>query len=284
MASRLKLLNCTTNSPQPRDFHSATFTKETVMIKTCTIVLSACLLVACVESRVKVAGISGTSDIGGCNHSRELPPLIIDAEEKSLLASVSAHPQNALDYYMLLPKRYFSFLPSDAQRRISYVDRKSLTNNYLLARRYFDCDQGGFDVTMRVFRRPEGDLIAIDSSEDHSLFLLRRADNLRGLNSVTLKKPTFWQYKHGWEKVDNDILPSMSLASVLDQYRNKYKADKAYPDQSKFIYLEYRLLPEGNLIPVIGRENFMDSAPTWAEYSFTGTRFKKNTPGSVTAP
>lgn len=214
-------------------------------------------------------------DTGGCSQSHELPPLQLDAEERSMLASVASQPQSALDYYMLFPKRYFSIMPSDPQRRISYVDRETLAKNYLSARRWFECDGGGFEVTIRVFRRPEGDLIAINSSEDQALILLRRDDNQSGLNSVTLKKPTFWQYKHGWKQVDNEILPSMSLESILDQYKNKYKADQVYTDQSKFIYLDYRLLPEGNLIPVIGRENFMDSAPTWAEYSFTGTSFNK---------
>lgn len=216
-----------------------------------------------------------TPDIGGCSHSNELPPLHLDAGQKALLASVSSQPQSALDYYMLLPKHYFSIMPSDAQRRISYVERETLKSDYLSACRWFECDGGGFEVTIRVFRRPEGDLIAIDSSEDPPLFLFRRDENKSGLNSVTLKKPTFWHYKHKWEQIDADILPSMSLKSILDQYRNKYKADQAYTDQSKFIYLDYRLLPEGNIIPVVGRENFMDSAPTWAEYTFTGARFKK---------
>jgi len=213
--------------------------------------------------------------VGGCNHSHELPPLHLDAEQKSLLTSVSAEPSSALDYYMLLPDRYFSIMPSDAERRISYVDRETLKKDYISARRWFECDGGGFEVAIRVFRTQQGDLIAIDASEDSSLFLFRRDENESGLNSVTLKMPSFWRYKDKWEKVDADILPSVGLDFILDQYKNKYKADQRYTDQSKFIYLEYRLLPEGNTIPVVGRENFMDSAPTWTEFVFTGSRFKK---------
>ena len=41
--------------------------------------------------------------VGGCNHSHELPPLNLSADEKTLLESVSPQPQSALDYYMLLP-------------------------------------------------------------------------------------------------------------------------------------------------------------------------------------
>ncbi len=218
---------------------------------------------------------SPSPNTGGCSHSHDLPPLKLGSDRLALLESVSVQPQSALDYYMLLPERYFSILPSDPQRRISFVDLEPLTKDYLSARHWFECDGGGFEVAIRVFRRPEGDLIAIDSSEDPSLFLFRRDEKLSGLNSVTVKKPTFWHYKDGWIPVDPDILPSLGLTGILDQYKNKYKADQVYPDQSKFIYLDYRLLPEGNTIPVVGRENFMDAAPTWAEYTFTGSLFKK---------
>lgn len=213
------------------------------------------------------------SDPGGCSHSNELPPLRLDANQKSLLASVSSQPQSALDYYMLLPKRYFSIMPSDAQRKISYVERETLNQDYISACRWLECDGGGFELTIRVFRRPGGDLIAVNSSEDQSLFLFQRDLNQSGLNSVTLKKPTFWHYRNGWNQVNGDLLPSLGLDRILRQYSDKYHADQKHADQTKFIYLEYQLPPQGNVIPVVGRENFMDSAPTWAEYKFSGSSF-----------
>jgi hypothetical protein len=213
--------------------------------------------------------------IGGCSHSHELRPLNLNADEKALLESVSQQPHSALDYYMLLPKRYFSIMPSDAQRKISYVEHETMNKDYISARRWFECDGGGFEVAMRVFRRPSGDLIAIESSEDSVISLFMRDGNQSGLNSVALKKPTFWHYTDKWNQVDSNILPSLGLDEILDRYKYKYKADQKDADQQKFIHLDYRLLPEGDIIPVIGRENFMDSAPTWAEYQLTGSHFRK---------
>lgn len=205
----------------------------------------------------------------------ELPPLRLDKQQKALLASVSAKPETALDYYMLLPARLFSSFPADPPRRISYLDRTQLTRDFLQASQFIEGDGGGFQVILRVFRRPEGDLIAVSAYGDPVVMLLRRDLNQPGLNSVILRKPVFWEYPGSWKPVDEAILPTLSLAEVLDQYKNKYKADRESPGQAKFIDLDYVLLPTGNTIPLVGRENFMNSAPTWAEYVLTGKTFTR---------
>lgn len=214
----------------------------------------------------------------GCAESHDLPPVRLTAQQKEMLAKPHAPPSTALDYYLLLPKRYFSFLPEDEKRRMSFVNMNTLEKDYLTASHWFECDGGGFSVTIRVFRSAQGDLVAINASEDAPQILLQKSGAKLGLISVTLKKPTFWRYDGGWKAMGQDRLPSLTLEEIVDRYQNKYRAHLAHPDQKKFIYLEY-ILPEcGETIEVVGRENFMGAEQTWATFTRDGEKFGKIMP------
>lgn len=214
---------------------------------------------------------------GGCGHDQELPPLKLDKGAKRILASRSAPPQTAADYFLALPSSYFSILENSPQRRVTFIETSSLTDSYLRAEHWFECDGGGFEVTIRVFDTEDGPLIGISSSTYpvHKLYTDQDAGS-GGLKSITLRRPRFWRYSDGaWKAVDDAILPMLDRDAVIDRYRNHYKAHLENVDQQKFIWLDYDLPISGNTIQVSGRENFMDPIKRyiWARFSLDGQRF-----------
>ncbi len=214
---------------------------------------------------------------GGCSHDNTLPPLHLDEADRAMLKSRSNPPKTAADYYFLLPASYFSILENGAERRATFIQKNSLTPDYLHAAYWFECDGGGFDVTIRVFHDDRGPLIAISSSTYKNIMLLEEKDAPRGkLSSIVVEKPRFWRYEAGrWISVDDAILPTIEKGFVIDRYLHHYKAHLQYASQLKFIWLKYELPASGNRLPVIGRENFMEPSKTyvWKEYVFDGLRF-----------
>ena len=177
--------------------------------------------------------------IGGCSHDHELPPLKLEAADKRLLASRSSNPRKASDYYFALPSSYFSIMENSPERRATFVQKDSMTDSYLHAERWFECDGGGFDVTIRVFDAPDGPLVGISSSTYESTILYSDSDPGPGeLESITVHRPQFWRHKDGkWVRVSDSVLPMITRDFVIDRYRNHYKAHLKTADQRKFIWL-----------------------------------------------
>lgn len=213
----------------------------------------------------------------GCSHDKTLPPLKLDAADQQLLAARSDPPRTAMDYYLRLPASCFSIVENSPERRVTFVKKDSLKDQYLHAEHWFECDGGGFEVTIRLFDTDQGPLIAILSSRYKCDRLLWVDHPQPGeLQSITVNRPRFWRYRDGrWITVDNKILPMIEKDSVLDQYLNRYKAHLKYTDQGKCISLKYDLPVSGLIIPVTGRENFMNPSKiyTWASFSFDGKSF-----------
>lgn len=220
-------------------------------------------------------------ETGGCSHDTTLPPLHLDQADREMLKNLSDPPNTAADYYFRLPASYFSIVENGTERRATYIRKESLTPDYLHAAYWFECDGGGFDVTIRVFHGDRGPLIAISSSSYKNIMLLEEKDAPRGkLSSIVVEMPRFWRYEAGrWISVDDSILPTIDKDFVIDRYLHHYRAHLQDADQHKFIWLKYELPASGNTIPVTGRENFMDPFNTylWKEYVFDGTRFREGT-------
>lgn len=224
---------------------------------------------------------STPQEIGeGCAHDKELPPLNLDTADRRILANRSDPPKTAADYYFKLPSECFSIVENTPERRATFIQKDSMTDRFLHAKHWFECDGGGFEVTIRLFDTDDGPLVAILSSTYDSEVLLRNEKaGPGGLQSITVNRPRFWRYKDGsWTRVDDSILPGISKEFVLDRYRNHYKAHLNYADQQKYIGLTYDLQPTGLIIPVTGRENFMDplESYTWLAFSFDGKRFLRS--------
>lgn len=213
----------------------------------------------------------------GCSTDHTLPPLRLDRADKKLLADRKDPPHTAADYYFLLPAAYFGNVEDSAQRRATFIDKDSLSDTYLQAKHFFECDGGGFEVTLRVFALPAGPVVGVSSwHADPDTLLEVKRPKPGQLSSITAHRPEFWRYENGgWISAKDVKLPLLSKAEVIDQYRNRFKAHLAYPDQQKFIYLDYELPRTGNVIEVVGRENFMSEAPTWASFTFDGQGFKR---------
>jgi hypothetical protein len=90
--------------------------------------------------------------------------LKLDPAQRKLLAARSETPRTAADYYFLLPATNFSNVENSTERRATFVNQESLTKQYLHAGHWFECDGGGFEVTIRVFDAADGPLVAILSS------------------------------------------------------------------------------------------------------------------------
>ena len=216
---------------------------------------------------------------GGCSSVNTLPPIVLNAEQEDLLrtADSDSPPRTAFDYYLRLNPTHFSIMPHDAKHRVWYVDMRTLSDDYLHARYWFDCDNGGFELTLRIFRNHDADLIALASSVDKAVVLMEAAENRPGrLTSVAVWRPAFWHFVKGeWRRENDTILPMIPLERVLDLRVSKWKAHLDYPEQTKFICLEYELPAIGDVIAVTGRENFMDPGKRyeWAHYRFGKREF-----------
>lgn len=210
---------------------------------------------------------------------RKMPPVKLDAKDRAILTS--AHPDKpmtAVDYYLALPASYFSIVENSPERRVSLIDKESLSDSYLSAAHWFEGDAGGFSVTIRLFPYEESPLIAITTSRKQPIFLLEKKESGPGqLQSVMVEKPQFWTYRDGKWITVKDVLPTLPLQDVLDLYRHTHRAHLDHPDQRKFIALNYTLPKKGEIMEVTGRENFMDPSVNyvWATYRFDGKKFQR---------
>jgi hypothetical protein len=211
-------------------------------------------------------------------------PVTLDEAERELLAKRSDPPKTAMDYYLLLPKKYFRNIENSLERRVAFVDQDSLSDQYLHASYTIpSTDMGAFRVTIRIFGKDGQPLIAIrHRGGDQVLHKVKdeRKVNPGELISISLGRPDFWRYRKGkWIPVDSTILPGITKEFVIDRYRNHYKGHLKDPTQTKSIWLWYDLPQTGRLVQVTGRENFMSPQKryVWAEFTFDGARFVPTT-------
>lgn len=217
-----------------------------------------------------------------------LPVTLTDAE-RELLAKRSDPPETALDYYLLLSGSYFRRnIAHETERRITFIDRETLSDNYLHADYTIpSVDAGAFSITIRLFGDEENPLIAISHRYSKKRLFSAKENNPQGLWSIMLNKPEFWRYRGGafseggaLVRIPDSVVPELSAESILDRYRNHYKAHLNHPTQKKSIFLVYELPQEGNIVQVTGGENFMRSRKeaVWAEFVYDGERFVPSTP------
>lgn len=210
--------------------------------------------------------------VGGCSHVRELPPLELTSKHKRLLASVSTTPKTALDYYMLLPKSYFSIMPDSPERRVTYVRTETLSDTYLHARRWFECDGGGFDVTLKLYRSSAGTFVAIKNEHGETIF--DDGEDTKGEPSITIQRPTLWRYADGaWKRQPRESVPKISPKRVLAKYHHDWDADRQFVGQRKFIWIDYNFIPESDDLVLMGRENFQPSVYEYARLHWRGPHF-----------
>ncbi len=212
-------------------------------------------------------------------------PVTLTAEERAIFEKRSDPPKTALDYYLLLQGEYFQRIPDEVARRITFIDRTTLSDHYLHAEYTIPrTDAGSFSITIRLFGGDVNPLIAISHGGDRTIFLATA--NGPGLRVISLNMPQFWRYRGGVSgesgalvRLSDSILPEMTADGVLSRYRDHYKAHLNHPTQQKTIVLSYELPRTGNLIQVTGRENFMDPAERyiWAEFTLNGDRFVPST-------
>lgn len=202
-------------------------------------------------------------------------PVTLDAAERRLLAKRSDPPKTAMDYYLLLSGKYFRNIENSLERRVAFIDRKSLSDQYLHAEYTIpSVDAGAFWVTIRLFQMDDETLIAIRHRGGNQV--LYKSKDERKVKAgeliwIHLGRPEFWRFRKGeWILGDDSILPGITKEYVIDRYRNHYKAHLNHPTQKKYIALGYQLPPKGGTLQVTGRENFMSPQKkyVWAEFKF----------------
>lgn len=167
-------------------------------------------------------------------------------------------------------------MPSDAEHRVWYIELRTLSNDYLSARYWFDCDNGGFELSMRVFRTADGDIIALSSSLDKPVVLMNGQANPGELSYVGVKRIQLFRYvKDQWCEADDVVLPMISLENILNKWKLRWKAHLNRFDQTKDIYLSYEVPKTGDVVPVVGWEILMEprGRHAWAHYRLTNGRF-----------
>ncbi len=206
------------------------------------------------------------------------PEVKLNAEEHKLLAGRSDTPKMAIDYYLALPAKYFRNVENSVERRVTFIERETLSDQYLHAEYWIpSVDAGGFRVTIRLFDNEDGEpLIAVRHGGGNKRLLENDKAKPGELIWVTLGRPNFYRFREGkWVPVDGGILPGVTIEQVLDRYRNHYKAHLKQPTQTKYIALGYELPRTGTTVRVTGRENFMNPLKkyVWATFAFDGKKF-----------
>ena len=229
------------------------------------------LLVAAVAGCVSPAPAPSTH-LGGCAHTHELPPLELTAEHERLLAAASAKPKTALDYYLLLPGSYFKIMPDSRERRVTYIEDKTLTDDYLEASRWFECDGGGFEVTIKLYRTPTRTFVLLNHGHMDTIF--DDGKPREGEPSVGIERPSLWLYSDSaWVRQPDSAVPKISAERVLDKYHRDWDADRKHTDQEKYIWIDYVLSPTTPDIVLMGRENFQSGVYEYGRLKWRGTRF-----------
>ncbi|MDB4437981.1 hypothetical protein N9195_00165 [bacterium] len=207
-------------------------------------------------------------------------PVTLKEDERKLLEKRSDPPMAALDYYLLLPGKYFGKIKNSVDRRITYIDREFLSDQFLHAEYAIpSVDAGDFEVTIRVFESDGEPLIAIRHRGGNKL--LHKVEDERGVKAgeiiwITLGRPDFWRYRNGkWISVDAKILPGITKEFVIDKYRNHFKDHLKNPTQKKTIALGYDLPRTGGIVRVTRITKFGSKRPkkVWAEFTFDGVQF-----------
>ena len=204
-------------------------------------------------------------------------PISLGEAEVNLLEQRSSPPSSALDFYLLLSRSYFGRVEDSLERRISFIDRETLTLQYLHAEFTIPrVDAGAFFVTIRIFEGEGSPLIAVRHRDDYQLIYKRSSESTDNLSHIRVGFPELWRFKDGaWVLADHEILPRVQTESVITRYKAQYRAHLEHPSQTKSISLDYELPIEGNLIDVTGRENFMTPRREhiWTTFEFDGRRF-----------
>jgi hypothetical protein len=89
-------------------------------------------------------------------------PVTLTAEERVLLEKRSDPPRTALDYYLLLPGMYFKNVADGLERRITFVDQGTLSDQYIHAEYTIpSTDAGFFSITIRLFGDEDKPIVRI---------------------------------------------------------------------------------------------------------------------------
>jgi hypothetical protein len=204
-------------------------------------------------------------------------PVTLTDTEREMLSKRSERPKTALDYYLLLSSGYFRNISDSLERRITFIDRETLSDGYLHAAYTIPrTDAGAFEITIRLYEKDKEPLIAIQHLGGSEAIYQSSSNSGGKLMAITVNRPEFWRYRDGaWLRVEDAILPGITVGDVLTRYRDHYKAHLYQPTQQKYIHLAYDLPREGTVVQVTGRENFMDPGKkeVWAEFNYDGDRF-----------
>lgn len=210
-------------------------------------------------------------------------PVILTEAERKLLESRSDPPRTALDFYLLLGRKYFSNVANDLERRITFIEMETLSATYLKANYTIpSVDAGAFWVTIRLFGDEKDKLIAISHGRGNKRLYVAKEGGTQGLWSISVNRPEFWRYRGeafsdggALLREPDSLLPELAVESVLERYRNHYKAHLNHAGQKKSIYLTYELPPQGLRVEVTGRENFMSPRKryVWGAYVFRDRKF-----------
>jgi len=207
---------------------------------------------------------------GGCVHDQKLPPLHLTTEQKQLLSTVSSTPKTALDFYMLLPKSSFDIMPDSAKRRISYVKLDTLTDGFLHASRSFECNGGGFEVTLKLYHSPATTFVAIIQSVE----IKDVEEGTVEKPEILIVRPSLWRYVNKrWQRKPDEAIPEISPQQVLKKYHRDQDADRKNTDPSNIIYIDYDLSPSTDDIILKGRGNFQRCIYEYARLHWDGERF-----------
>lgn len=220
------------------------------------------------------AGCAFNGGHGGCVTEHRMPPLKLTSEHKRLLASVSSEPRTALDYYMHLPKSFFDVIPDSPERRVTFIDQDTLSDDYLNAHFGFECGGGGFQVAIKVLPSLTAKFVVLHQFNEEVVFPDKAKDF-----EVNFFRPSLWRYVDAsWLREDEAAIPKISFKQVLAKHHEQSRAEalvrpSVVPDTDSRIEVSYDLRPETTDIVITGRGNFQGAPTEYARLKWRNDHF-----------
>lgn len=170
---------------------------------------------------------SRQNDVGAQkSFGSESPP---DDEQKNVVAE-QAKSKSVLDYYLMLPDKYFRDMPDDQKARRSYIKIEDIKNGYLKIEKPYQLeDVSKMSEEDSELERAENEVTKAEAVMEIALFRQKQGRNVVVVNyPADSDNPFLVIFKLDFWEDDNGV-----LRDVTEQHRAKIDANMAFAEFQK---------------------------------------------------
>ncbi len=207
------------------------------------------------------------NDVGAQkSFGNESPP---DDKQKNVVAE-QAKSKSVLDYYLMLPDKYFRYMPDDQKARRSYIKIEDIKNGYLKIEKPYELeDVSKIPKGDRELARAENEVTKAEAVMEVALFRQKQGRNIVVVNYpadsdnpfLVIFKLDFWEDDGGvlkdvteqhHAKIDNNM--------AFAEFKKQRKPTDEYPSYLNANGIAFDLYPElpryGKAIKIIINPDF----------------------------